>query len=278
MSVITMKQLLEAGAHFGHETKRWNPKMSKYVYSKRNGIHIIDLQKTVPACEKAYEAIKETVKKGEKILFVGTKKQAQNEIENWAKDCGMPYVSNRWLGGTLTNFDTIKLSIKKLIEIEELEKNNFPGMSKKEISKMRKVLEKLRKNFAGLKELDSLPGMLFVVDTVVEENAINEARKLKIPIVAIVDSNSDPDLIDYPIPANDDAIRAISLFCELVSKAVKDAQNETGVNVEIKSNVESKPGRKGKSTDKDKDDVNIKKYDNNFEPNKNETSNEEEMF
>ncbi|MCX8058596.1 MAG: 30S ribosomal protein S2 [Spirochaetes bacterium] len=272
MSVITMKQLLEAGAHFGHETKRWNPKMAKYVYSKRNGIHIIDLQKTVPACEKAYEAIKETVKKGEKILFVGTKKQAQNEVENWAKDCGMPYVSNRWLGGTLTNFDTIRLSIKKLIEIEELEKNNFPGMSKKEISKTRKVLEKLRKNFAGLKDLDSLPGMLFVIDTVVEENAINEARKLNIPIVAVVDSNSDPDLIDYPIPANDDAIRAISLFCELVAKAVKDAQNETGVSLKTQNENKVKESKsKDENSKKEKEVI-----ENNIDEDK--SINEREFF
>lgn len=266
MSVITMKQLLEAGAHFGHETKKWNPKMSKYVYSKRNGIHIIDLQKTVPACEKAYEAVKEVVKKGEKILFVGTKKQAQNEIETWAKDCGMPYVSNRWLGGTLTNFDTIRLSIKKLIELEELESKNFLGMSKKEISRTRKVLDKLRKNFEGLKTLDSLPGMVFVVDTVLEENAVNEAKKLNIPITAIVDTNSDPDLIDYPIPANDDAIRAISLFCEVVAKAVKDAQNEIGQNLELNKKQKEKEKEKIRSkednlsTNQSLDDVDEKNY------------------
>lgn len=228
MSVITMKKLLEAGAHFGHETKRWNPKMAKFIYTKRSGIHIIDLQKTVPLAEKAYEVVKEAVKKGDQVLFVGTKKQAQDAIKEYAEKCDMPYVNQRWLGGTLTNFEVIKRSVAKLIELEKLEENGFENLSKKEISKKRKILEKLRKNFSGIKKMDKLPGIVFIVDTILEENALKEAKKLHIPIVAIADTNSDPDLIDYPIPGNDDAIRAVGLFCDVISTAVNDAKNEIG--------------------------------------------------
>jgi len=234
-----MKKLLEAGAHFGHETKRWNPKMAKFVYTKRNGIHIIDLQKTVPAAEKAYEAVKETVKKGEQVLFVGTKKQAQTEIMTFANECGMPYVSNRWLGGTLTNFDTIRKSIDKLVQLENLEKDGFPGHTKKEISRIRMVLEKLRKNFSGLKNMTRLPGMMFIIDTVLEENALYEAKKLNIPIVAVVDTNCNPEIIDYPVPGNDDAIRAISVFCEVIAQGIKDGQNEMGEMIAKTENPET---------------------------------------
>ena len=221
MSVITMKKLLEAGAHFGHETKRWNPKMARYIYTKRSGIHIIDLQKTVPLAEEAYQAVKDIVKKGDQVLFVGTKKQAQDAIKEFAERCDMPYVNQRWLGGTLTNFEVIKKSVAKLIALEKLEEKGFENFSKKEISKKRKILEKLRKNFSGIKKMNKLPGIIFIVDTVLEENALKEAKKLHIPVVAIADTNCDPDLIDYPIPGNDDAIKSIRVLLRgLVDAAV----------------------------------------------------------
>ncbi|MEJ5274116.1 MAG: 30S ribosomal protein S2 [Spirochaetota bacterium] len=226
MSVLPIKTLLEAGAHFGHETKRWNPKMAPYIYAKRNGIHIIDLQKTSVLADAAYEKIRETVFRGYDVLFVGTKKQARESIIEYATKSDSPYVANRWLGGTLTNHEVIKKSIQKLLDLEELEKNNFPGFSKAEISRKRKVLEKLRKNVGGLIKIQhKLPGLLFVVDTVYEQNAILEAKRMNIPIVAIVDTNSDPELIDYPIPGNDDAIRAVSVFCEMVEKAIAEGRN-----------------------------------------------------
>lgn len=226
MSVLPIKTLLEAGAHFGHETKRWNPKMAPYIYAKRNGIHIIDLQKTSVLADAAYEKIRETVFRGYDVLFVGTKKQARESIIEYATKSDSPYVANRWLGGTLTNHEVIKKSIQKLLDLEELEKNNFPSFSKAEISRKRKVLEKLRKNVGGLIKIQhKLPGLLFVVDTVYEQNAILEAKRMNIPIVAIVDTNSDPELIDYPIPGNDDAIRAVSVFCEMVEKAIAEGRN-----------------------------------------------------
>jgi small subunit ribosomal protein S2 len=227
LSVLPIKTLLEAGAHFGHETKRWNPKMAPYIYAKRNGIHIIDLQKTSALAETAYEAITETVMKGNDLLFVGTKKQARESIIEYATKCDSPYVANRWLGGTLTNHEIVKKSIQKLLDLEYLEQNNFPGYSKSEISKKRKVLEKLRKNLGGLVKLQhKLPGMLFIIDTVYEQNAILEAKRMNIPIVAVVDTNSDPELIDYPIPGNDDAIRAVSVFCDMVCRAVLAGKNQ----------------------------------------------------
>lgn len=269
-----MKKLLEAGAHFGHETKRWNPKMAKYIYTKRSGIHIIDLQKTVPHAEEAYQAVKDVVKKGDQVLFVGTKKQAQDAIKEFAEKCDMPYVNQRWLGGTLTNFEVIKKSVAKLIALEKLEENGFENFSKKEISKKRKILEKLRKNFSGIKKMNKLPGIIFIVDTVLEENALKEAKKLHIPVVAIADTNCDPDLIDYPIPGNDDAIRAVALFCEVISNAVNDAKNEIGESTsEIKK--EEKKGEKEVKTedelknDKDRIEEPSIKNDNNKEEKKN---------
>jgi len=226
LSVLPIKTLLEAGAHFGHETKRWNPKMAQYIYAKRNGIHIIDLQKTSALADTAYEKIKETVFRGYDVLFVGTKKQARESIIEYATKSDSPYVANRWLGGTLTNHEIVKKSIQKLLDLEELEKNNFPGFSKAEISRKRKVLEKLRKNVGGLVKIQNkLPGLIFIVDTVYEQNAILEAKRMNIPIVAIVDTNSDPELIDYPIPGNDDAIRAVSIFCEMVTRAIMEGRD-----------------------------------------------------
>ncbi len=233
MSVVTMKSLLESGVHFGHQTKRWNPKMARYIFSQRNGIHIIDLQKTSTCIVEAYEAARAIAKEGKPILFVGTKKQAQLVIETEAKRCGMPYVSNRWLGGMLTNFTTIKKSIARLKRIEKMESDGtFESLTKKEVSLLTKEKVKLEKNLGGLKDMKELPGALFIIDTKKEAIAITEAKKLGIPVIAVVDTNCDPTNITYPIPGNDDAIRAISLFVEIISRAVIDADNETG-NLQI---------------------------------------------
>ena len=221
MTVATMKELLEAGVHFGHQTKRWNPKMKPYIFGARNGIYILDLQQTVKLLEVAYEFVKDTVAKGEKILFVGTKRQAQEAIYEEAVRCGMFYVNHRWLGGTLTNFQTIKKSIDKLKELEKIEEHaGFQGLPKKELLQLQKRGAKLNKYLGGIKEMDRFPGVLFVVDPKREKIAVSEARKLGIPTVAIVDSNCDPDEIDYVIPGNDDAIRAIRLFSTKIADAV----------------------------------------------------------
>lgn len=232
MSVVTMKSLLESGVHFGHQTKRWNPKMARYIFSERNGIHIIDLQKTSACIIEAYDAIREQVKKGNSVLFVGTKKQAQQAIETEAKRCGMPYVNNRWLGGMLTNFSTIKKSVANLKKIEKMEiDGTYESLTKKEISLLTKQKTKLEKNLGGVKEMTKLPGIVFVVDTRKEAIAVSEAKRLGIPVVAVVDTNCDPTNIDYPIPGNDDAIRAISLFVEIIANAVIDADNEVGIQI-----------------------------------------------
>ena len=232
MSVVTMKSLLESGVHFGHQTKRWNPKMARYIFSQRNGIHIIDLQKTSTCIVEAYEAARAIAKEGKPILFVGTKKQAQLVIETEAKRCGMPFVSNRWLGGMLTNFTTIKKSIARLKRIEKMESDGTYESLTKEVSLLTKEKVKLEKNLGGLKDMKELPGALFIIDTKKEAIAITEAKKLGIPVIAVVDTNCDPTNITYPIPGNDDAIRAISLFVEIISRAVIDADNETG-NLQI---------------------------------------------
>jgi small subunit ribosomal protein S2 len=221
MAVATMKELLEAGVHFGHQTKRWNPKMKPYIFGARNGIYILDLQQTVKLLEVAYEFVRDIVAKGEKLLFVGTKRQAQEAIYEEAVRCGMFYVNHRWLGGTLTNFQTIKKSIDKLKELEKIEEHaGFQGLPKKEVLQLQKRGAKLNKYLGGIKEMDRFPGVLFVVDPKREKIAVSEARKLGIPTVAIVDSNCDPDEIDYVIPGNDDAIRAIRLFATKIADAV----------------------------------------------------------
>ncbi len=221
MSVVTMKELLEAGVHFGHQTKRWNPKMKQYIFGARNGIYILDLQQTVKFLDVAYEFIRDKVAKGEKILFVGTKKQAQEAIYEEATRCGMFYVNHRWLGGTLTNFQTIKKSIDKLKELEKMEKNEgFQRLPKKEVLQLQKKGAKLGKYLGGIKDMDRFPGALFIVDPKRERIAVSEARKLGVPTVAIVDTNCDPDEVDYVIPGNDDAIRAIRLFATKVADAV----------------------------------------------------------
>ena len=213
MAVISMKQLLEAGVHFGHQTRRWNPKMAQYIFTERNGIYIIDLQKTVRKIDEAYMFVRDVAMEGKSILFVGTKRQAQESIEAEAKRCGMFYVNNRWLGGTLTNFRTIRTRIDRLNAIDAMEKNGqFDVLPKKEVIKLCAEREKLQKNLGGIREMRKLPGALFIVDPRKERIAVAEARILGIPIVAIVDTNCDPDEIDYVIPGNDDAIRAIKLF------------------------------------------------------------------
>jgi small subunit ribosomal protein S2 len=230
LSVVAMKNLLESGVHFGHQTKRWDPRMKKFIFAERNGIHIIDLQKTIVNVRLAYDMIRDQVKDGKSVLFIGTKKQAQQAIEREAKRCGMYYVNNRWLGGMLTNFKTIKKSIHRLKKIEKMEVDGtFESLTKKEVSKLNKERAKLEKNLGGIKEMKNLPGAVFIIDTRKETIAVAEAKRMGIPIVAVVDTNCDPTDIDYPIPGNDDAIRAISLFAEIVANAVIDADNEIGI-------------------------------------------------
>ncbi|SHJ57950.1 SSU ribosomal protein S2P [Anaerobranca californiensis DSM 14826] len=221
MAIISMKQLLEAGVHFGHQTRRWNPKMAPYIFTERNGIYVIDLQKTVGKIEEAYNFVKEVASQGGKILFVGTKKQAQEAVETEAKRCGMYWVNQRWLGGMLTNFDTIGKRINRLRELEQMEQDGtFDVLPKKEVIKLRHEMEKLNKNLAGIKDMAKLPDAIFIVDPRKERIAVAEAKKLGIPIVAIVDTNCDPDEVDYVIPGNDDAIRAVSLIASKIADAV----------------------------------------------------------
>lgn len=224
-NIITMKQLLEAGVHFGHPTRKWNPKMKKYIYVARNDIYIINLEKTVEMIDKAYAFVKDVAAEGKSILFVGTKKQAQEAIMQEAQKCGMYYVKSRWLGGTLTNFSTIKSRIERLNKLNLMEKmNEFALLPKKEVLKLRAERDKLEENLGGIKDMRALPGALFVVDPKKERNAVLEARKLHIPIVAIVDTNCDPDEVDYVIPGNDDAIRAIKLIAGAMADAVIEAR------------------------------------------------------
>jgi ribosomal protein S2, bacterial type len=225
MAVTTMKALLEAGVHFGHQTKRWNPKMGKYIYAARNDIHIIDLQISVDLVEEAYNFIRDIAAQGKSILFVGTKKQAQDAIQSEAERCGMYYINQRWLGGTLTNFKTIKSRIDRLNRLTQMEiVGEFDLLPKKEVIKLKAERDQLEKNLGGIKNMRDLPGALFVVDLKKEEIAVKEARLLNIPIAAVVDTNCDPDLVDYVIPGNDDAIRAIKLFASLMADAVIEAK------------------------------------------------------
>ncbi|CCQ93042.1 ribosomal protein S2 [[Clostridium] ultunense Esp] len=234
MSVITMKSLLEAGVHFGHQTRRWNPKMAEYIFTERNGIYIIDLQKTVKMVEDAYNFVKEISAEGGEILFVGTKKQAQEAIETEAKRCGMHYVNQRWLGGMLTNYKTIRKRIDRLHELGKMEEEGiFDVLPKKEVIQLNHERERLEKFLGGIKNMDKTPDALFVVDPRKERIAVNEARILGIPVVAIVDTNCDPDEIDYVIPGNDDAIRAVKLLTETMANAVLEGrQGEQIVDVE----------------------------------------------
>ena len=225
MSVISMKQLLEAGVHFGHQTRRWNPKLKEYIFTERNGIYIIDLQKTVKKIDEAYYFVRDLAMDGKSILFVGTKKQAQESIEQEAKRCEMFYVNQRWLGGMLTNFKTIQGRIAQLRKIEKMEADgDFAFLPKKEVIKLKAEQEKLEKNLGGIKDMKKLPGALFVVDPRKEHIAILEAQTLGIPVVAIVDTNCDPDEADYPIPGNDDAIRAVKLIASKMADAVLEGK------------------------------------------------------
>ena len=225
MAVTSMKQLLEAGVHFGHHTRRWNPKMKKYIYGERNGIHIIDLQITVDLVEEAYKFVVDQVKAGKNVLFVGTKKQAQEAIREEAERCGMYYVNSRWLGGTLTNFKTIRTRIERLNKLDNMEKTGeFELLPKKEVLGLKAERDKLLHNLGGIREMKALPGVMFVVDPNCELNAVKEARKLNIPVVAITDTNCDPDLVDYVISGNDDAIRAVKLIASIIADAVIEAK------------------------------------------------------
>jgi small subunit ribosomal protein S2 len=228
MANITMKALLEAGVHFGHQTRRWNPKMAKFIFGTRNKIHIIDLQKTLKELKKNYKVVRDLVAEGREVIFVGTKKQAQLPIKEEALRCGAFFVAERWLGGTLTNFETLKKSIARFRKIEKMKEDGvFKILSKKEQAQIEKERIRLNKSLEGLRNMSALPGLMFVVDPHEEATAVSEARKLNIPVVAICDTNCDPDLVDYPIPGNDDAIRAVKLFCLIIADAVLEGKGIT---------------------------------------------------
>jgi small subunit ribosomal protein S2 len=225
MAEVTIHDLLEAGAHFGHQTRRWNPKMKKYIFMERNGIHIIDLQYTLKALARARDVVQEVVRAGESVLFVGTKKQAVEIIEEEARRCGMFYVTHRWLGGLLTNFQTIKMSVRRLRTLERMrEDGSLEALTKKEAAKLEKEYQRLEKTFVGIKEMHRLPGAVYVVDTKKEAIAVHEAKRLGIPCIGLVDTNADPDEVSVPIPANDDAIRSIRLFTRFISDAILEAK------------------------------------------------------
>ena len=231
MAIVSMKKLLEAGVHFGHQTRRWNPKMARYIFTERNGIYIIDLQKTVKKIDEAYAFLRETAAAGKSVLFVGTKKQAQASIKEEAERCGQYYVNERWLGGMMTNFKTIQTRIARLKELEQMEQDGtFEVLTKKEVQVLRHEMDKLEKYLGGIKDMHKLPGALFIVDPRKERIAVSEARKLHIPIVAIVDTNCDPDEIDYVIPGNDDAIRAVKLLTNIAAEAVLEGQQASDDN------------------------------------------------
>jgi small subunit ribosomal protein S2 len=225
MPPVSKRQLLEAGVHFGHQTRRWNPKMKPFIFGERNGIYIIDLEKTLNLLETAYEFVRDISSKGGSVLFVGTKKQAQEAVERFASHSGMPYVSLRWLGGTLTNFQTIKLRIDRLQQLKEMEEQQiFDTLPKKEVLRLKHERDKLERNLHGIQELAGLPDALFIVDTKKEAIAVAEARRLGIPVVAVVDTNCDPDEVDYPIPGNDDAIRSATLMCKVIAEGVLEGK------------------------------------------------------
>ena len=241
MAVVAMKQLLEAGVHFGHQTRRWDPKMAEYIFQARNGIHIIDLQKTSKKLDEAYTFLKEQVEEGKTVLFVGTKKQAQECMKEAALKCGMYYVDQRWLGGMLTNFDTIQKRIQRLKELEAMEQDGtFEVLPKKEVILLKKEMDKLERNLGGIKEMDKLPGVIFLVDPKKERIAVLEAKKLNIPVIGLVDTNCNPEELDYPIPGNDDAIRAVKLIADVMANAVIEGkQGESFETVEEEQQEET---------------------------------------
>lgn len=237
MAVVAMKQLLEAGVHFGHQTRRWDPRMAEYIFQARNGIHIIDLQKTSKKLDEAYEFMKEQAEEGKTVLFIGTKKQAQDCVKEAAEKTGMYYVNQRWLGGTLTNFKTIRKRIERLTQLEQMEQDGtFDVLPKKEVVLLRKEMDKLNKNLGGIKEMTEIPGVMFVVDPKKEHIAIQEARKLNIPVVGLVDTNCDPNDVDYVIPGNDDAIRAVKLITDVMANAI--IEGKQGESLESDADVE----------------------------------------
>jgi len=244
-----MKELLEAGVHFGHQTKRWNPKMKEYIFGQRNGIYIVDLQKTIKNFKEALNYVRGLAEEGKNVLFVGTKKQAQDIVRDYATKCESSYVNQRWLGGLLTNFGIVRTSVDKLKELEEMkEDGRWDLLSKKEQSKLEKVYRKLQKNLGGLKTMGELPGAMFVIDSSKELIAISEARKMKIPIVAVVDTNGDPDAIDYPIPGNDDAVRAIELFASKVADSIIEGKkNRISRELLEEKAAESEAGEAGEA-------------------------------
>ena len=232
MAVVAMKQLLEAGVHFGHQTRRWDPKMAEYIFQARNGIHIIDLQKTSKKLDEAYAFVKEQAEEGKTILFVGTKKQAQECVKEAAEKCGMYYINQRWLGGTLTNFATIRKRIERLKELETMQEDGtFDVLPKKEVIILKKEMDKLEKNLGGIKEMDKIPQMLFIVDPKKERIAILEAKKLGIPVVGLVDTNCNPEEVDYAIPGNDDAIRAVKLITDVMANAVIEGRQGESMDI-----------------------------------------------
>lgn len=251
MGDLTLKDLLEAGVHFGHQTKRWNPKMKPFIFMEKNGIHVIDLRKTLESIEGARDIIRSLAEQGKSVLFLGTKTQAKSAIKEEAERCGMPYVTERWLGGTLTNFETIRKSLHKLEYLESLESDGkIEQFNKKEALKLGKEKEKLLRALGGIRSMDKLPALVFVVDTTKEHNAVREARKLKIPIVALVDTNADPSDVDYPVPANDDAMRAIRLFCKTVADAVLEGRGAylEGLEAEGAAEGEKNDDNEGKES------------------------------
>ena len=239
MAVVAMKQLLEAGVHFGHQTRRWDPKMAEYIFQARNGIHIIDLQKTSKKIDEAYAFLKEQAEEGKTVLFVGTKKQAQECVKEAAEKSGMYYVDQRWLGGMLTNFDTIRTRVQRLKDLEKMQEDGtFEVLPKKEVILLKKEMEKLERNLGGIKEMDKLPGVIFLVDPKKERIAILEAKKLNIPVVGIVDTNCNPQDLDYPIPGNDDAIRSVSLIADVMANAIIEGKQGESFETTEEQNVE----------------------------------------
>jgi len=241
MAVVAMKQLLEAGVHFGHQTRRWDPKMSEYIFQARNGIHIIDLQKTSKKIDEAYAFVREQVEAGKSVLFVGTKKQAQECMKEAAITCGMFYIDQRWLGGMLTNFKTIRTRVERLKKLEAMEQDGtFEVLPKKEVILLKKEMAKLETNLGGIKDMEELPGVIFIVDSKKEEIAIKEANKLNIPVVGLVDTNCSPENIDYVIPGNDDAIRSVKLIAQVIANAVIEAKQGEAIDLTVDSEEENK--------------------------------------
>ncbi len=242
MAVVTMRELLDSGVHFGHQTRRWNPKMKRFIFTERNGFYIIDIQQSLALIDKAYDFVKDVVAKGGNVLFVGTKKQAQEPIQSQAKRVGMPYVTERWLGGMLTNFPTVYKRIQRLKELEALEASNDQVLTKKELLLLRREREKLHKNLDGIRNMTKLPAAIWVVDTKLEHLAVAEAKKLGIPVIAILDTNCDPDEVDFKIPGNDDAIRSVTLLTRVISDAIAAGLQARSANVAKEAAAAAKAG------------------------------------